>query len=530
MTFTGFSGHDDFIRHVRNMTGLGLVLYLCGIVTGYVPNWICVMAAVGAMTMQFSHYFYGRTRGAGYFWVYLALQGVANFFPFQFPPDQEAWKLQTNAIIEWEYGGQGTALFPGIGLLLALPVVLYTAYIALRLLRTPPDPACRARSNVATKRWRIIFQSAMFAWYLVLFAAGMTARPVETPELIFWFLAMLLGSLVLPFFIGRWFCGWMCPVGTFQDSIWRFYDFKGIRISDSFKSTINRIYVPATMLCFIIICYTFERVFQLASSAEMARDPDWATLWKPMIWTKVLTNGMFLGSMLFAYRIYCRYFCWYIGYRVALGQPALYRVPFMTERCRVCPECEPEKRCVMGFQFQSVPEGEPELSIRSLGEVPVNCNLCYECRDACPHGVFRKKISRINVIAERCIGCRLCELACSGGRLGVFDPARSNIRIDMEGTPELPVPRIKDTCDACGGDPRCIKVCPARVIIWDKEGVRKDVKVPGPGRLARLWHRCNPFSHRLKPCPTPCGAYPEGCATCDQNQQQTDTTAQGEAA
>ena len=158
------------------------------------------------------------------------------------------------------------------------------------------------------------------------------------------------------------------------------------------------------------------------------------------------------------------------------------------------------------MSFSPCPKGEEELSIRSIGEVPANCNLCYECRDTCPHGVFKEKIKRINVMPERCIGCRLCELACSGGRLGVFDPARSNIQIEMEGTPELPVPKIKDTCDACNGDPRCIKVCPARVIIWDKDGVRKGLKANRPGVVQKFFRKLNPFSKAPPPCPTPCAA------------------------
>ncbi len=60
--------------------------------------------------------------------------------------------------------------------------------------------------------------------------------------------------------------------------------------------------------------------------------------------------------------------------------------------------------------------------------------------------------------------------------------SRSNIQIEMEGIPELPVPKILDTCDACNGDPACIKVCPARVIIWDKDGVRK-----GSSPSGRAW-------------------------------------------
>ncbi|MCX5904499.1 MAG: 4Fe-4S binding protein [Proteobacteria bacterium] len=60
----------------------------------------------------------------------------------------------------------------------------------------------------------------------------MTARPIENPELLFWALAMLLGSLLLPFFIGRWFCGWFCPVGALQDGILKhFKNYTGIKIT-----------------------------------------------------------------------------------------------------------------------------------------------------------------------------------------------------------------------------------------------------------------------------------------------------------
>jgi len=529
MTLTAFT-REDFIRHVRNMAALGLVLYVMGLLTGFVTNWVCVMVGVGALTIFFTDYFLAHTRGVSYFWFFLFIQGLGNFRPYKFPIDQEAWKLQTNDIIQWLAGGHGTSLLPKADLIISLPVVLYTGYIALRLLKTPPDATARAKKTVATKRWRIFSQSFVLSIYLVIFAKGMTARPVQNPELLFWALAMLVGSLLLPFFIGRWFCGWMCPVGALQDGIWKHFDFRGIKITERFRSVINRIYVPATMVAFIIVIYTFERVFQLASSAEMIRSPDWKTLWKPMVWTKVLTNGMFIGSFFFAWRVYCRYFCWYIAYRVTLGQPALYRVPFKTDRCRICSDCPPEQHCTMGYQFQSKPEGEEGLSIRSLGEVPATCTLCYECRDTCPFGVFKGKIKRINVIPERCVGCRLCELACSGERTGAFDPSRSNIQIETEGIPDIPVPKIKDTCDACNGDPKCIKVCPARVIIWDKEKVRKGIKVKRPGRIRKLVRKLNPFSKAPVTCDNLCGAYPQGCPTCEILKGKEEEKVKGEAA
>ena len=112
----------------------------------------------------------------------------------------------------------------------------------------------------------------------------------------------------------------------------------------------------------------------------------------------------------------------------------------------------------------------------------------------------------------------------------MFDPSRSNIQIEMEGIPEMPVPKIKDTCDACGGDPRCIKVCPACVITWDKEGDRKGIKHNRPGKIKRFFQKMNPFSKTGPVCDTPCGAYPDGCQTCDVLNTEPVNGEKGEAA
>ena len=90
-------------------------------------------------------------------------------------------------------------------------------------------------------------------------------------------------------------------------------------------------------------------------------------------------------------------------------------------------------------------------------------------------------------------------------------PHASNIQIEMEGTPELPVPKIKDTCDACNGDPRCIKVCPARVIIWDKDGVRKGLEAKRPGCDKAAFQEAQSVFKDAAAMPDAlCGAYPAG--------------------
>ena len=60
-----------------------------------------------------------------------------------------------------------------------------------------------------------------------------------------------------------------------------------------------------------------------------------------------------------------------------------------------------------------------------------------------------------------CVGCRLCELACSFHHNGVFSPEKSSIKVSRDnqnGEIEL---FIDSTCDSCEGEasPLCVEYC-----------------------------------------------------------------------
>ncbi|MCU0861282.1 MAG: 4Fe-4S binding protein [Methanomassiliicoccales archaeon] len=105
----------------------------------------------------------------------------------------------------------------------------------------------------------------------------------------------------------------------------------------------------------------------------------------------------------------------------------------------------------------------------------------------------------IHIEPLRCIGCGLCELACSFRRERVLTSIRSSIMLHMEdrrnyfgviiklpdggmvlGRPEgletvlpgggpggsKPV-LLREPCDECGGDrPRCVAICPSECLSW----------------------------------------------------------------
>ncbi|MEE9446517.1 MAG: 4Fe-4S dicluster domain-containing protein [Arenicellales bacterium] len=118
------------------------------------------------------------------------------------------------------------------------------------------------------------------------------------------------------------------------------------------------------------------------------------------------------------------------------------------ENCTNCSQCEmmcsyeltgafnaPKSRIkIFGFT-------EPELN------VPLTCTQCEEawCMRACPvEAITIDEASGAKVVSvERCVGCKVCTIACPYGAIN-YDADSGKVT----------------KCDLCGGDPACVKVCP----------------------------------------------------------------------
>ena len=79
---------------------------------------------------------------------------------------------------------------------------------------------------------------------------------------------------------------------------------------------------------------------------------------------------------------------------------------------------------------------------------------------------------QIEVIMEKCTGCKLCELACSAIKTGEFNPRDSRIQVALVDIPEIPVPVILDSCDYCFGNPACVSVCVPAALVWKEMEAR----------------------------------------------------------
>ena len=67
---------------------------------------------------------------------------------------------------------------------------------------------------------------------------------------------------------------------------------------------------------------------------------------------------------------------------------------------------------------------------------------------ACKTGALsRNDQGGVAVAKAKCIGCRMCVMACPFGNIGYNRVSRASFK-----------------CDQCGGDPECVKWCPTQAL------------------------------------------------------------------
>ncbi|MEW6522749.1 MAG: 4Fe-4S dicluster domain-containing protein [Bacillota bacterium] len=109
-----------------------------------------------------------------------------------------------------------------------------------------------------------------------------------------------------------------------------------------------------------------------------------------------------------------------------------------------------------------------------LLNLPFTCFQCERalCAEVCPvNAIARDGATGALVVSkERCLGCGMCTQACPFGTIALDRPLGQASK-----------------CDLCGGEPRCVTICPTGAITYAPGGrTGLDRRRAGAGKLASL--------------------------------------------
>ncbi|MBI1885888.1 MAG: 4Fe-4S dicluster domain-containing protein [Chloroflexi bacterium] len=117
------------------------------------------------------------------------------------------------------------------------------------------------------------------------------------------------------------------------------------------------------------------------------------------------------------------------------------------EKCVACHLCE--GACSFKHEGSFVPAKTRIWVYDFVDEGIYGAVTCFHCKDApclsnCPtYAITRDPATgQVTVNDDKCIGCKMCMVACPFGVMGFH----------ME-------KNVAHNCDLCGGDPQCVKVC-----------------------------------------------------------------------
>jgi carbon-monoxide dehydrogenase iron sulfur subunit len=131
--------------------------------------------------------------------------------------------------------------------------------------------------------------------------------------------------------------------------------------------------------------------------------------------------------------------------------------------------CSGCRLCELACSFEKTKEFNPKNSRISVHMwpktaefVPVLCHQCVPapCMKACqvPGAMTRDpKTNAVIINPAECVNCGVCMTACPYGGIG----------LDKKG--------VVFKCDLCGGEPKCVSVCPPRAIIWSRPDIASNV-------------------------------------------------------
>jgi len=134
------------------------------------------------------------------------------------------------------------------------------------------------------------------------------------------------------------------------------------------------------------------------------------------------------------------------------------------EKCTGCRACEMVCSLVHTGECNPLKSNIRNININNEYFLSIMCFQCDDppCAKTCPVNAIQKNFETglVTVDEEKCVGCKLCVLACPFGNMGFSREMHHPFK-----------------CDLCGGDPQCIAYCSTKAITFvniDDEILKKN--------------------------------------------------------
>ena len=227
-----------------------------------------------------------------------------------------------------------------------------------------------------------------------------TFDPIHPAALVI-FLGAALSSLLLK----KSFCGWICPVGTISEFLWKIGDKV---FGKSFKMH-KYIDYPLRSIKYILMFFFLYIIFIKMSSGEIAlflSTPYWKTadiklmkfFTEMSLITKITLTALFGLSLLYK-NFWCRYLCPYGGLLGLLSVLSPIKIRRNEAACIQCGLCS--KNC------PSLLPVDKKEAVNSL-----ECTGCLTCVSHCParHAIDTKAVGKVTIKPERFISAVIAVL------------------------------------------------------------------------------------------------------------------------
>jgi polyferredoxin len=285
---------------------------------------------------------------------------------------------------------------------------------------------------------------------LIFIILSISQRAILTTALLSVFL--VIGSLIF----GRFFCGFICPLGTSIDIFDRLIG----RENDSPQTTKNVKYllllvliiaagIGSSFVHFVDPLIIFERSLTLVAYPIVSFLLNVFVIFDTVVYTEtflaLIIFAVIVGLGMIAPRLWCRSFCPLGGLLAVFSKVSLYKFTF-TDSCLQCGMCE--KIC-------------PTRAIDDTNMIidGAECIGCLRCLYECPHSAITYTITTARIPYS--ITRRQFITACSAGLVlaplaKIFLHHKLNGRI-IRPPGAVPESDFLNLCIHCS---KCMKVCP----------------------------------------------------------------------